>query len=145
MPTQSTLDKTYMEIAQNFAALSKGVRAKVGAVIVTSSGIMIPGYNGNPVGMSNQLEYEYEGKLVTKQEVIHAELNCVLKAAKEGVSLKGSTVYVTHSPCVHCSAMLINADVGSVKFGLYYKSYDGIKLLKEKGIFTKLITEDLSK
>jgi dCMP deaminase len=129
-----------MQVAKGHAALSKGVRAKVGAVMVTSTCILIPGYNGCPTGMSNVLEYtKDDGSLVTKPEVIHAELNCVLKAAREGVSCQGSKVYVTHSPCIQCSAMLVNAGVSEVIYGQVYRDSAGINLLASAGIFTKLL------
>ena len=119
-----------------YARRSKGVRAKVGALLVTANGVLLPGYNGTAPGRSNDLErVDMEtGELITKTEVIHAELNCIIKAAKEGISCKGSTVYVTLSPCEHCAALLVSCGVKSVFYGEVYKSEDGINLLKQSGV-----------
>lgn len=135
------LHETYMQIAELFSNMSEGIRAKVGAVIVTENGVLLPGFNGTPSGSNNALEYidPKTGDCVTKPCVVHAELNCVMKAAKEGVSVKGSTVYVTHSPCVQCAAMLIQAGVKRVVYRSVYKNTEGIDLLKEQGMFTRLL------
>lgn len=141
MAKQEQLDAVYMRTAELHASLSKGVRAKVGCAIVTESGVVLTGYNGTPSGLDNNLEYidNSTGELLTKPGVIHAELNAVLKAAKEGVSVKGSTVYVTHSPCEHCAGMLVNAGVKSVFYRQVYKSDAGVKVLVSAGIFTRLL------
>jgi dCMP deaminase len=125
----------HMQQALMYARRSKGVRAKVGALLVTANGVLLPGYNGTAPGRSNDLErVDMEtGELVTKTEVIHAELNCIIKAAREGISCKGSTVYVTLSPCEHCAALLVSCGVISVFYGVY-KSEDGINLLKQSGV-----------
>lgn len=125
-----------------YARRSKGVRAKVGALLVTANGVLLPGYNGTAPGRSNDLERVdgETGELITKTEVIHAELNCIIKAAKEGISCKGSTVYVTLSPCEHCAALLVSCGVSSVFYGEVYKSEDGINLLKQSGVQVDQIT-----
>lgn len=134
-------DSTYMQMAQSIALHSKAVRKKVGAILVTNHGVVLPGYNGTPAGMDNSCEkiagYDHNTKqdvLVTKPEVIHAELNCILKAAKEGVSVVDSVVYVTLSPCVQCAAMMIQSGVKRVVFGEQYRDNSGILLLKTAGV-----------
>jgi len=141
MAKQELLDNVYMRTAELHASLSNGIRAKVGCAIVTESGVVLTGYNGTPAGLDNSLEYvdNSTGELLTKPGVIHAELNAVLKAAKEGVSVNGATVYVTHSPCEHCAGMLVNAGVKSVLYRQVYKSDAGVQVLKSAGIFTKLL------
>jgi len=104
MPNQKELDEVYMGTALLHAKLSKAVRAKVGACLITSTGTIVPSWNGTPEGTDNTCE-EYlcvddEWKLVTKKEVVHAELACVLKSAKEGINTTGATVYVSLSPCL---------------------------------------------
>ena len=132
--------QVYMQTAQLFAALSKAVRAKVGAVLVTTSGVMIPGVNGTPAGTANVCEDSHfnnrtnENDLVTKPEVIHAELNCILKAAKEGVSVIGSDVFITLSPCLSCAAMLKQSGVKKVYFREQYRDNSGVKYLEDNGV-----------
>lgn len=140
MPSQSELDSTYMGTALLHAGLSKAKRAKVGAVLVTNTGVIVPGYNGTPVGMDNDCEIEELDnrgavkRLTTKQEVIHAETNSVLKAAKEGIVCLGSTVYVTLSPCVPCAAMLINAGIKELVYLEEYRNDEGLKLLNKSKV-----------
>ena len=133
--------ETHMQTAELYAGMSRGIRAKVGCVIVTESGVLLPGYNGTPKGFDNALETvdTDTGEFVTKPTVIHAELNCVMKAAREGISVRNARVFVTHSCCVPCAAMLVQAGVDQVYYRQVYKNDDGIKVLREGGIFTKLV------
>lgn len=131
---QQADDKTYMQIAELYAQKSKAGRAKVGACLITSNGVILPGYNGTPPGTDNSCEHVVDGFLVTKPTVIHAELNCVMKASKEGISTKGCTIYVTLSPCEPCAAMLISAGVRRVVFKEQYRCTKGIDFLRTSGI-----------
>lgn len=139
MPHREDLDGTYMGTALLHAKLSKAVRAKVGAVLVTRNGVTLTGYNGTPIGNDNNCErIDHDtGELITKDSVIHAELNCILKAAREGVSCVGATVYVTLQPCERCSAMMINAGVREVVYLQDYKTKEGINLLLNSGILVR--------
>jgi dCMP deaminase len=134
MASQQELDGTYMACAMAHASLSKGVRAKVGAAIVTKTGIIIPGVNGLPKVLGNVLEDEIGGKLVTKSNVIHAEQACINKAAKEGVSLDGSTLYVSLSPCKLCAANMIAVGISRVVYKDEYRITDGLDDLRLAGI-----------
>lgn len=135
MASQIDLDQVHMNTAMQYASLSKALRKKVGAVLVTRQGIIIPGFNGTPRGADNSCEYfESDGTLVTKPSVIHAELNCIMKAAREGVSVIDSTIYVTMSPCEPCSAMLVQAGVSRVVYSDKYRCSLGIEHLKNANI-----------
>lgn len=139
MASQDDLDSVYMGTALLHARLSKANRAKVGAVLVTAHGVTLTGFNGTPAGTDNDCEielYQPIGRkdLVTKPEVIHAELNCILKAAKEGISCVDSTIYVTLSPCISCSAMLIQAGVKKVYYKDLYRDQTGVKYLRNNGV-----------
>jgi dCMP deaminase len=126
----------YMQTALLHAGLSKATRAKVGAVLVTNQGVLLTGYNGTPHGWDNCCETEEN---ITKPEVIHAELNCILKAAKQGVSVVDSVVYVTLSPCVSCSAMLSQAGVKKVYYRDQYREKTGVEYLQANGIIVQQI------
>ena len=141
MPSQKELDIVYIETIKIYSEMSKAVRKKVGACLVTRHGVVIPAYNGTPLGLDNTCEEDkgYDELtqsqiLVTKPEVIHAELNCILKAAKEGVSVVDSVVYVTLSPCVQCAAMMVQSGVNRVVFLEQYRDNSGILLLKTAGV-----------
>jgi dCMP deaminase len=133
MNKQEQLDSVYMGTALLHARLSKAKRKQVGAVLVTPSGVTLTGYNGTPSGYDNACEING----VTKPEVIHAELNCILKAAKEGVSVLGSTVYVTLSPCIACAAMLAQAGIKELVYREFYRSSEGLDLLERCAIVTR--------
>jgi len=131
MASQKQLDHAYMCMADTIASLSRDARHQVGAVIVTKNGVVLTGYNGMPSGMSNVNQGEDGTTLPT---VIHSELNCILKAAKEGVSVVGGTLYVTLSPCLQCAAMIIQAGVERVVWHRPYRCQGGVAYLQEAGI-----------
>lgn len=134
MSTQAEYDKVYLGNAIGFSRLSKSRRTKVGACLVTPTGVVLPGYNGTPSGADNNCEDEIDGVLVTKPSVIHAELNTIMKAAKQGVSVNGAVMYVTLSPCESCSAMLVQAGIKRVVYSEKYRDDAGIKYLLEHGV-----------
>ncbi len=138
MPTQQELDEVYMGTAILHAKLSKAKRKQVGAVLVTKSAVTLTGYNGTARGLPNDCETtNFDGcarTLVSKPDVIHAELNCILKAAKEGVSVEGATIYTTMSPCVPCSAMLVNTGIKELVWQETYRDTSGLDLLRRAGV-----------
>ena len=140
MPTQQQLDEVYLGTALLHSKLSKARRKAVGAVLVTKAGVTLTGYNGSAVGTDNNLEDEEpDGTLVTRISTLHSELNCILKAAKEGVSVEGATMYITLSPCLHCSAMMIQAGIKECCFIETYRDTSGLDLLKQAGIITRQV------
>jgi dCMP deaminase len=147
MADQKSLDETYMGTAILHSKLSKARRAQVGAILVTRQGVTLTGYNGTAVGRPNDCEvfqtvhYDasvYTPVYVTKAEVIHAELNCIMKAAREGVSCVDATVYVTLAPCVQCAAMMLQAGVKRVVYLQQYRDDSGVKLLQESNVVVQL-------
>ena len=125
----SEADNVYMGVANAHATLSKANRLKVGACIVTPSRVIIPGVNGQPKILGNVCELDG----VTKASVIHAELNCILKAQREGISIEGATLYVTHSPCEHCASLIIETGISRVVYAEEYRSLVGVENLKIAG------------
>lgn len=125
----------FMDTAERFAALSSAVRLKVGAVIVKDNRIISIGYNGMPAGWSNVCE-NYFGldlngnpTLVTKDEVIHAEANAILKLARDGESGNGSSLFCTHAPCIHCAKLIHGAGINKVYYRNSYRDVAGIEFL----------------
>ena len=114
---QKKLDTVFINIAKEISTLSHCVRAKVGAVLVKNGNIISMGYNGMPTGLDNCCEEVLpDNKLLTKSEVLHAESNAILKAAKMGLSTEGSTMYCTLSPCKDCAKLVIQAGVKKVVY-----------------------------
>ena len=136
MASKGELDTCYMKVAEAHAKLSKAQRKKVGCALVTANGVVLGGTNGMAPGSSNELEWK-DGPfevLITKPEVIHAELNCILKAAREGVSVVGGTLYTTLSCCKPCSEMVAAAGIKRVVYTEEYRDTSGIENLKALGV-----------
>jgi dCMP deaminase len=106
-------------------------RRKVGAIIARETRIISTVYNGTPVGLDNRCE-DTQGN--TKRSVIHAEANAILFAAKHGVALEGTTLYVTTSPCIECAKMIIQSGIRKVGYSEVYKDTTGLDLLTIAGI-----------
>lgn len=125
------LDKRYLRMAKVWAENSYCQRRQVGALIVKDKMIISDGYNGTPSGFENVCETE-DG--VTKPYVLHAEANAITKIARSGNNSDGATLYVTDSPCIECSKLIIQAGIKRVVYGREYRLTDGIDLLKKAGV-----------
>jgi dCMP deaminase len=125
------LDKRYLRMAKVWAENSYCQRRQVGALIVKNKMIISDGYNGTPSGFENVCETE-EG--VTKPYVLHAEANAITKIARSNNNSDGSTLYVTDSPCIECSKLIIQAGIKRVVYCRAYRLTDGIDLLKKAGV-----------
>ena len=121
------LDKVFINIAKETSTLSHCVRSKVGAVLVKDGNIISFGYNGTPSGMDNSCEEDN----VTFPHVIHAECHAILKAAKTGNSVDGSTLYLTLSPCLDCSKLILQSAIKRVVYLNQYRNPQGIDFLKQ--------------
>lgn len=128
MTKQFKLDTVFLNMSKEVATLSHCVRAKVGSLLVKDGNIISMGYNGTPSGMDNCCEEND----VTKPEVLHAESNCLLKAAKMGVSTQDTTMYLTLSPCKDCAKLIIQSGVKNVIYLEKFKRDNGsVDFLKQ--------------
>jgi len=93
--------------------------------------IISDGYNGTPSGFPNVCESS-EG--VTLPYVLHAEANAITKVARSNNSSEGGTLYVTASPCMECSKLIIQSGIKRVVFSELYRITDGLELLREAGV-----------
>jgi dCMP deaminase len=128
---QLLLDKRYIRMAQIWAENSYCNRRKVGALIVKDKMIISDGYNGTPAGFENVCEDENG---LTKPYVLHAEANAITKIACSSNSSKGATMYVTTSPCIECSKLIIQAGIVRVVYSEEYHVTDGLDLLRRAGV-----------
>jgi dCMP deaminase len=145
----------YMDWAKRVAECSYAKRLQVGAVIVKDDCVISYGYNGMPSGWDNNCEdteytyderdtvngdwtYDYNSKrwskLKTKQEVLHAESNAIAKLAKSNNSGVGSSIFITHSPCIECAKLIYQSGISTVYYDGDYRSDDGIKFLLRSGV-----------
>lgn len=140
--TRPGIDEYFLKIASVVAERSTCLRHHVGAVAVRDKHILTTGYNGAPAGLKDCLELgclrdEQGVESGTRHEIcraIHAEQNVIVQAALHGVSLVGATIYCTHSPCILCAKMLVNARIARfVTYGMY--SEEGFRgLFRDAGI-----------
>lgn len=128
---QHLLDKRYLRMAHIWAENSYCERRKVGALVVKDKMIISDGYNGTPSGFENICE---DDNNVTKPYVLHAEANAITKLARSNNNSEGSTLYVTASPCLECSKLIIQSGIRRVVYGEMYRLTDGIDLLRRANI-----------
>lgn len=128
--------EAFMDTAERFAQLSSAKRLQVGAVVVKDNRIISIGYNGMPAGWTNDCETVVQlsddtVELKTKDEVIHAEANAILKLARDGESGNGSLLFCTHAPCVHCAKLIHGAGISHVYYRHSYRDEIGLNFLQK--------------
>ena len=159
----------FMDTAERFSQLSSAKRLHVGAVVVKDNRIISIGYNGMPSGWTNECEHtEYVSsdeqipspdemkrlgfagtdngwyRLRTKDEVIHAEANAIIKLARDGESGKGATLFCTHAPCIHCAKLIHGAGIETVYYRESYRDTLGLDFLEKCKIEVKQVKKDLT-
>ncbi len=128
---QILLDSRYMRMARIWAENSYCKRRQVGALLVKDKMIISDGYNGTPSGFENNCEDENN---ISKPYVLHAEANAITKVAGSHNSSAGATLYVTASPCLECSKLIIQSGIKRVVYGEEYRIMDGVELLERANI-----------
>ncbi|MGB0789850.1 MAG: deoxycytidylate deaminase [Flavobacteriaceae bacterium] len=128
---QQKYDLAYLAMAKRWSELSHCIRKKVGALIVKDRMIISDGYNGTPTGFENPCEDEEN---YTKWYVLHAEANAILKVAGSTQSCKGSTLYLTLSPCRECSKLVYQAGIKRLVYNKAYKDTTGLEFLQKAGV-----------
>lgn len=128
-PDRPSWDVYFMATAMLMATRSSCERLHVGCVIVSGgeqkNRIIAAGYNGFLPGAPHVSRVR-EGH---EQATVHAEQNAVSDAARRGVSLEGSTVYITHFPCINCAKILAAAGVCCIKYHHDYRNDDLVREL----------------
>ncbi len=127
---QRQLDLRYLRMARIWSENSYCKRLQVGAIVVKNQMIISDGFNGTPSGFDNVCEENG----VTKPYVLHAEANAITKLARSHNSSDGATLYVTASPCLECSKLIIQSGIRRVIYSDQYRLMDGIDLLRRAGI-----------
>ena len=142
MGARPSYDEYFMEMSYVVSKRSTCMRRKVGAILVKDKHILSTGYNGAPKGLPHCSEV---GCLREQRNVpsgerhelcrgLHAEQNAIIQAAVFGVSIKGSILYCTNTPCVVCVKMLINAGVKEIVYSGEYPDELAKKMLNESDI-----------
>lgn len=137
----------YMDFARRVAQMSSATRLKVGAVIVKDDTVISYGYNGTPTGWDNNCEDVIQlsddtVELKTKPEVLHAEINALMKLARSHQSGLDASLFLTHSPCIECAKPIYQAGIKEVFYADDYRSDDGVYFLQKCRIpITKIVAK----
>lgn len=140
-----------MTITRQVAERSTCLRAKVGAVIVRDRSILATGYNGAPAGLPHCSEagcLVYESRTPDGEieqncyRTIHAEINAITQAARNGSAIRDADIYVTHTPCIHCLKVLINTGIRTVHYEKEYKPHTVADLLAHARIKLVRVTPE---
>ena len=147
------IDEYFLKIASVVAERATCQRHHVGAVAVRDKHILSTGYNGAASGLHDCLELgclrdELKIPSGTRHEIcrgIHAEQNVIIQASLHGVSLEKSTIYCTHTPCILCAKMLVNARIVRFVSCGHYNDKEFEDLFQEAGIEFEMKAKPSSK
>ncbi|MGM0596395.1 MAG: deoxycytidylate deaminase [Myxococcota bacterium] len=127
-------DEYFMNIARMVASRSTCPRKAVGAVIVKDHAILSTGYNGSMRGAPHCTDVGCMMENDHCVATIHAEQNAIIHAAKHGISMENSVIYVTSSPCWICFKMIVNAGITKIFYGEFYRDKKSMYWAKKLGI-----------
>lgn len=121
-------DEYFIKMAFLVAERSTCLRHHVGAILVKERQVLTTGYNGAAKGIDDCmalgcLRDQLKIKSGERHEIcraIHAEQNAIIQAGVHGVNINGSTLYCTHSPCIICAKMIVNAGIKRIVIGSDY-------------------------
>lgn len=135
-PHKEKYHDMYWDLAHQAAKQSVAELRKVGAILVTPTGMISPGWNGMPAGFENGCEYwdEAGGGPVTKPEVIHAERNAIDKMTRQGIPTEGSLLFVTCAPCFECAKAIHGLGFKAIYYEAPYRCDAGLELLRRAGV-----------
>jgi dCMP deaminase len=153
-------DENLIELAEVIAKRGTCSRLQVGALFAMGGRVLVSGYNGAPAGMSH-CDHEcdcgypgtggliFEGRHLSICSTLkpcriaqHAEKNAIAFAARYGVALSASTLYVTDSPCYECAMCVINAGVRRVVYPRAYRLTEGLDLLRQANVVVDQLNLD---
>ena len=107
--------RRFIRLAHEVGTWSKDPSSKVGCVIVRDKRVLALGYNGFPVGHPDD-KPSLADRDTKVALTVHAEMNAILNAAKEGVMLKGAEFYINRYPCLQCASAMVNTGAKKVHY-----------------------------
>ncbi|BAV58802.1 cytidine deaminase [Endomicrobiia bacterium] len=146
-------DEYFMKLAWLVSERSTCVRHHVGAVIVRDKRILTTGYNGAATDMQDCISLGclrntlniLSGQRHEICRAIHAEQNAIIQGGYHGINIKDSTLYCTHSPCVLCAKITVNAGIKRVIANIEYPDNTFKELFSVTGIeFSTLQLDNFS-
>ena len=142
MENRKDWDSYFMDIAVKVSERATCDRKHVGAVLVKNKTILSTGYNGSIRGLAHCDDVGHLMESTHCIRTVHAEANAVAQAAKNGVAINGSVLYVTASPCWNCFKLVVNAGVTRIVYKEFYRDSRVIDSAKEAGIHMICIGEE---
>ncbi len=120
--TRKSWDEYFMDIAEVVSTRATCDRKRVGAVIVSDNRrILSTGYNGSVAGAPHCDEVGHEIRDGHCIRTIHAEVNAINQAARHGIRLEGSSIYINTFPCWRCFQQVANVGIRRVVFAESYR------------------------
>lgn len=115
-------DEYFLKMAFLVAERSTCRRHHIGAIIIKDRHVLTTGYNGAARNIDDCLKLGClrntlnipSGERHEICRAIHAEQNAIIQAGVHGVNIDGGTLYCTHSPCIICAKMIVNAGLKRV-------------------------------
>jgi dCMP deaminase len=124
----------FMSIAEQVATRSTCDRKSVGAVIVRDKVILSTGYNGSLRGAPHCDDVGHDMDNGHCVRTVHAEANAVAQAAKNGVNINNSEIYVTASPCLNCFKLIANCGIHTIYYKEFYRDERINRYAQEAGV-----------
>ncbi len=124
----------FMSIAAQVATRSTCDRKHVGAVIVRDKVILSTGYNGSLRGAPHCDDVGHDMENGHCVRTMHAEANAVAQAAKNGVNINHSEIYVTASPCLNCFKLIANSGINTIYYKEFYRDERISRYAEEVGV-----------
>lgn len=126
-------------ILKKLAKVSKATLGGVACFFVKNGAVISSGLNYNPTG--EPMEELVEGKLVSRPEVIHAEVAAIRAAADNAVDLSGATMLLTMSPCVKCAGEIAKTGIAELQYLYEWWDKAGLNIVQEAGINVEQLKE----
>jgi len=137
-------DEYFFEVMEAIAKRATCDRGRSGCVIARNNRLLVTGYVGSPIGLPHCDEVGHLMKKTTHEDghtsehcvrTVHAEMNAILQAARNGIAIDGATLYCRMTPCRTCGMAIINAGIKRVVVQRHYHAGDeSIEMFKQAGI-----------
>lgn len=120
----------FLNVAFELAKGSKCVSRQTGAVIVQDGRILSTWINGTPKWYTNCNDYwnntyTPEHHDWSYKYEIHAEMNALVWAARNGIKIDKAVLYSTYQPCFDCTRAILAAGITEIYYKEKYKHHTG--------------------
>lgn len=138
--TKASLHKGLMAQAKKEGQKSADWWRQVGAVITKGKEVLLTGHNQHlPSEQQSNIDGDpradfHKGEHIDKSTAIHAEAGLIAQAAKEGISLANTSIYVSTFPCPNCAKLIAGSGITELYFQDGYGMLDGERVLKDAGV-----------